>query len=81
MDNVLFLLTSRRNFYFCNPAREAHRGDAGLFSNYAQQAEEPGLPIVGKFYPAGTGMMPEVEFHESIMIGIVWQLFLIELKE
>jgi DhnA family fructose-bisphosphate aldolase class Ia len=43
--------------------------NAGLFSQYVQQAGAMGVPIIGEYYPAKTETMPARTLHENIRIG------------
>ncbi|MBI2441261.1 MAG: hypothetical protein HYV35_07825 [Lentisphaerae bacterium] len=43
--------------------------NAGLFSQYVQQAEQLGIPIVGEYFPAATESMSKKALHTTIKIG------------
>ncbi|MHB9037158.1 MAG: class I fructose-bisphosphate aldolase [Armatimonadota bacterium] len=43
--------------------------NASLFSQYVQEAESLGIPLIGEFFPAKTEEMSQDELHEIIHIG------------
>ena len=43
--------------------------NASLFSQFVQQADALGVPIIGEYYPAHTETMAPEELHEHIRIG------------
>ncbi|MBI2437708.1 MAG: hypothetical protein HYV36_02705 [Lentisphaerae bacterium] len=50
-------------------SEEVDAENAGLFSQYVQQAGQLGIPIVGEYFPAKTEGMSKKTLHETIKIG------------